>query len=149
MRSKHHYPAGDMTIAGAYLSVAHKIARSIAPDHPCIVSIQKELFEATELAETYGQIWHSIVWIKSSTRTKKRIAETLNRIAFRINEHLENAIESFNAFCDSRQGKIEDGTLLFERFRQLKIRLSDAKENLERYHGREISSCQLPLFEKF
>jgi hypothetical protein len=138
-----------MTVASASLFVAYKIARSIAPDHPCIISIQKELFEATELAETYYQIWHSIVWIKSSTRTKKRVAGTLNRIVFRINEHLENAIEAFNAFCDSRNGKIEEGTLFFERFKQLKIRLSNARENLQRYHGREISSCQLHLFERF
>ncbi len=138
-----------MTIAGASLSVAHKIARSIAPDHPCIISLQKELFEATKLTEAYYRIWHSIIWVKSSTRTKKRVAGTLNRIAFRINEHLENAIESFDAFCDERQEKIEDETLLFEIFKQLKVRLSNARENLQRYHGREIASCQLHLFEKF
>jgi hypothetical protein len=149
MRSKRYYPAGDMTLAGASLSLAYKIARSITSDHPDIISLQKELFEAAKLAEAYRQIWNSIIWIKSSTFTKRRVSGTLNRIAFRINEHLENAMYAFNTFCDDRQEKIDEGTLLFERFRQLRTRLSNARENLQRFHGREISSCQLHLFEKF
>jgi TnpA family transposase len=65
--------------AGASLSVAYKIARSIAFDHPCIISLQKELFFCYKIAKIYDEFWHSIIWMRSSTPTKKRLAATLNR----------------------------------------------------------------------
>ncbi|PSF28553.1 hypothetical protein C7H19_24600 [Aphanothece hegewaldii CCALA 016] len=147
MNTKEHFPAGDMVLPWASLACGAKNAIGIDPDNLILNSLWLELYSATQLAETYGKIWHSIVWIRTKTATKKRVAATLNRIAFSINQHLEGAIELFNEFCDSQAEAGIDPAQMPPEFFELKRNIYLAQKGLKEFHREEIESCQLHFWE--
>jgi sensor domain CHASE-containing protein len=73
-----------------------------------LTSLYLELTTASELSKAYDKIYNSIYWKESNTRTKKRVNETLNSMAFKIADHLEESIKLFNQICE--QNQLENST---------------------------------------
>jgi hypothetical protein len=148
MKEKEKFPAGSMIVPWASLSRAAEKAKAINPNDLILESLWIELYSAAALAETYGKIWHSIIWIRTKTATKRRVAATLNRLAFSISEHLEGALELYNEFCDSQAEKGIAPDTMPREFWELRTSLTLAQKGLKEFHGLEIQSCQLHLWEE-
>jgi hypothetical protein len=145
---KEHFPAGSMILPWASLACGAENAKAIDPNNLILNSMWLELYSASQLAETYGKIWHGIIWIRSKNATKRRVAATLNRLAFSINEHLEGAIELFNEFCDSQAAAGISPEAMPKEFWDLKVNIYMAQKGLKEFHGSEIESRQLHLWEE-
>lgn len=59
-----------------------------------------ELGIAVSCAKEYEKTWHSIIWIQSNSRTKTRVREQLNHLAFDCYTHFLKAVDYLNQYAD-------------------------------------------------
>jgi hypothetical protein len=89
-----------MTHEQNLLELAKREIQLINSTDEIINSILLELTLAVSLAEAYQNTRNSIFWKFASRKTKKRVEQSLNEIAFKAFDHIEEAVRLSNYFID-------------------------------------------------
>jgi hypothetical protein len=116
----------------------------IPGNHSLLEAARVELGIAVNCAREYDKTWHSIIWIQSSTRTKSRVREKLNHLAFDCYTHFLEAVNYLNQYADLMD---EQGNQPLKWWFEVNCSLNLANTSINRENKREISTRQLRLFD--
>jgi len=72
----------------------------IPGNHSLLEAARVELEIAVNCAKEYDKTWHSIIWIQSNARTKRRVREKLNYLAFDCYTHFLEGVDYLNQYSD-------------------------------------------------
>jgi hypothetical protein len=72
----------------------------IPSNHSLLEAAKIELRVAVNCAKEYEKAWHSIIWIQSNARTKRRVREQLNHLAFNCYTHFLKPVDYLNQYAD-------------------------------------------------
>ncbi len=154
------YPAGDLILAWASLSLIAKKLKQQTASNITLASLHLEFEAASATAKAYSEIWHSIYSKRANQQTKNRVASTLKTLAQQTYDHFLAAIDLFNQFCDEmdalgphvttewleirqRISLARDGLLLHHY--ELELTTEDRKALLDKYSDYAVRQLQLPL----
>ncbi|WP_193200702.1 hypothetical protein [Nostoc sp. MG11] len=116
----------------------------IPSNHFLLEVARDEITIAVKCAREYELTWHSIIWIRSNTRTKRRIREQLNHLAFDCYTHLLEVVDYLNQYADLMN---EQSYRPAKWWDEVSCSLYLAYISINRENKREISARQLRLFE--
>lgn len=126
------------------LALAKQQIQKIAFQDELLSSILLELTLANALSEAYEKTFNSIYWRNARNSTKNRVSETLNNLAFKCFDHVNNAIKLFNEYCD-KQAQL--GTKIDKEIYVFKVRLEAFLTEVDNSrHFYEVRTKQLKLF---
>ncbi len=110
---------------------------------------KQNLSDAICLMDQYYRTWHSIIWVRSDTKTKKRTSEKLNNLAFDAYDHFSKATENLNKYIDRQIEKEQKGEFVAppsQAWSEMNVSLSVAHDCFHREHKSQIFAKQLTLF---
>ncbi|OUL23979.1 hypothetical protein BV378_20315 [Nostoc sp. RF31YmG] len=113
------------------------------PEDPELEKAKKHLEAAVYLSEEYHKICWSIFWNTSTERTKKRIREKCNNLAFDCYSQMLDIAEEIKAYTANKN---TNQLSKAKELRELMFDLRLAFDWIEREHPTEIKYKQLSLF---
>ncbi len=117
----------------------------IPGNHFLLEAAKSELAIAVNCAERYEKTWHSIIWIRSNTRTKIRIRHELNYFAFEFYTHFLKAVDYLNQYANFMN---EQGVPVANWWWEMACSLNTASRAIHRENKQEIFSRQQYLSQK-
>lgn len=118
---------------------ALSVALKQFPDEPELEKAKKHLEAAVNLSGEYHKTYWSIFWKTSTERTKKRIREKCNHLAFETYSQMIDLGDLLNKYAE-KQSSPEPKS-----WRELISNLSLAFDWINQEHLREINSRQLSI----
>lgn len=128
-----------MQTAHCALSVALKQF----PDEPELEKAKKHLEAAVYLSEEYHNICWSIFWKTATERTKKRIREKCNILAFDCYSNMLDMADEIEAYTEKKNA---EKVPVPKEWKQIIFDLRLAFDWIEKEHPTEIRYNQLSLF---
>ncbi|MCW5319005.1 hypothetical protein GTQ43_36840 [Nostoc sp. KVJ3] len=122
---------------------ALSVALKQFPDDPKLEKAKKHLEAAVNLSGEYHKTYWSIFWNTSTERTKKRIREKCNNLAFDCYSKMLDMADEIEAYIDTKNA---EKVAPPKKWRQLIFDLKLAFDWIEREHPTEIRYKQLSLF---
>ncbi len=116
----------------------------IPSNHSLLEAARFELGIAVSYTKEYEKNWHSIIWIQSNARTKTRVREQLNHLAFDCYTHFLKAVDYLNQYADLMD---EQGNQPLKWWFEVNCSLYLAYTSINRENKRKISTRQLCLFD--
>jgi len=122
---------------------ALSVALKQFPNEPELEKAKKHLEVAVNLSGEYHKTYWSIFWNRSTERTKKRIREKCNNLAFDCYSQMLEIAQEIKAYTANKNTNQLSNA---QQLRELMFDLRLAFDWIEREHPTEIRYRQLSLF---
>ncbi|GAA6614926.1 hypothetical protein [Scytonema sp. NUACC26] len=144
-----YYQAQTVNSVACCLSCALNRLTTL-PENSLLETAKHSLSTAVFLMDEYYRTWHSIIWIKSTQITKKRVQEKLNNLAFDAYTAFLKATQFLDLYVDSQWDKEQRGQSVEPPppwWHEMMESLQVAESCFDNEHRHEILGKQLHLFE--
>lgn len=114
-------------------------------------SAKQHLTKARTLTDAYHKTKYSILWISADRRTKQRVKERMNILAYDAYSAFLQGVADINTYADCQYEEEKKGSVVNPPpawWNHMMLDLTLARDGFLEEHHREISSKQLSLFEK-
>ncbi|MCP6763253.1 MAG: hypothetical protein NHB32_31755 [Fischerella sp. CENA71] len=115
---------------------------------PVLENCREHLSKAVFLMDAYDKTWHSIIWIRSNSATKKRTQQRLDELAFDAFQHFRQATENLNLYVDVLEERHTNGqeVLIPQWWDDMLLSLLTADSIFRQENKHQIIGKQLRLF---
>jgi len=145
-----YYQAQTVNGAACCMSCALDKLATLSEENIHLSTTKSCLSTAVFLMDEYYRTWHSIIWIKSTQMTKKRVQQQLNILAFDAYTAFLKATEFLDLYVDSQFEKEQRGEFVDPPppwWNEMMVSLQVAESCFHHEHRHEITGKQLHLFE--